>query len=106
MMEQRKHKRYPIRLPVRVLRHGSSPFFAHGETRNLSSRGVLFVCDQKVELGERIEYVISWPAAADYTEPMDLYCLGKVLRITSEPGGQSFAVAATVERYAFTRIRD
>jgi hypothetical protein len=106
MMEQRKHRRYPIRLPLRVLRRGSIPFFARGETRNLSSRGVLFVSDQEIEVGERIEFAISWPAGNRHAEPLDLYCLGKVLRISTAPDVQGYAIAVTLERYAFTRLTE
>jgi len=106
MMEQRKHKRYPIRLPMRVLRRGTAPFFAQGETRNLSARGVLFVSDHRLEVGERIEFAITWPAGNRSSDPLDLYCLGKVLRVSTDPGAGCFSVAATVERYAFTRLKE
>jgi hypothetical protein len=106
MMEQRKQKRYLIRLPVRVLRRGTCPFFAQGETRNLSSRGVLFTSDHPLEVGERIEFAIAWPAGNLRSEPLDLYCLGKVLRVSSDAGAGRFTIAATVERYAFTRFQE
>jgi hypothetical protein len=74
-----------------------------GETRNLSSSGVLFSTDAKVDLGEPIEYVISLAASGG----VDLHCLGKVIRMDSladwqEPD-RSFEVAATLERYEFVR---
>lgn len=106
MMDQRRHRRYPIRLPIRVLRRGTCPFFAQGETRNLSSHGVLFISDHQLEVGERIEFAITWPAGNFRSEPLDLYCLGKVLRVSTDPGAGRFTVAATLERHAFTRLKE
>jgi hypothetical protein len=37
---------------------------------------------------------------------LDLYCLGKVLRVSSDAGAGRFTIAATVERYAFTRFKE
>lgn len=103
-MEQRKSRRYQIRLPLRVLRRGAAPFFAQGETCNLSSRGVLFTSNQPIAVGERIEFVIRWPCGDSREGPMDLYCLGKVLRVTNGPEPFSFTIAVTLDRYAFTRL--
>lgn len=103
-MERRKSRRYQIRLPLRVLRRGSAPFFAQGETCNLSSRGVFFTSDRLIAVGERIEFVIRWPCGNSAEGPMDLYCLGKVLRVADGPDPATFNVAATLDRYAFTRL--
>jgi len=59
-----------------------------------------------MEVGERIEYVISWPTGGE-NQPVELCCLGRVLRTgnaeqSSEP---LFAVAASLERYEFLRPR-
>lgn len=108
MVDQRKARRFPIRLPVRVVRVGSEPFLGEGETRNLSSRGVLFVADSGMKVGECIEYIISLPASQSGEGSAELFCLGKVLRASessSEPGsGRAYAVAATLERYEFLRL--
>lgn len=77
-----------------------------GETRNLSSGGVLFASDTKIDIGEPIEYVIHLTPTGE----VDLHCLGKVMRLESGiPGGEDpskpFEVAATLERYEFSRPR-
>ena len=41
-MEQRKAQRFELKLPLELIRKGSQPLSEHGETRNLSSVGVLF----------------------------------------------------------------
>ena len=86
------------------------PFAGAGETRNLSSAGVLFATDVKIDVGEPIEYVIALSPGDDSPTPVDLHCLGKVTRL--EPSGeerhngdQSFEIAATLERYEFIRAK-
>ncbi len=41
-MEQRKAQRFELKLPLELIRKGSQPLSEYGETRNLSSVGVLF----------------------------------------------------------------
>ncbi len=106
MIEQRKSRRYQIRLPLRIVRRGTAPFSAQGETCNLSSRGVLFASNCEIPVGERIEYVIQWPCADKREGPRDLYCLGSVLRVTADPEKATFLIAATLDRYAFTRLSE
>ncbi|MEK7407431.1 MAG: PilZ domain-containing protein [Acidobacteriota bacterium] len=109
MVEQRRTKRFEIKLPLKVVRHGLRPFSGGGETRNLSSGGVLFDADSRVEAGEPIEYVITFPTLPESESLVSLHCLGKVLRAAREvkkPDPQRpFAVAATLERYEFRRLK-
>ncbi len=75
-----------------------------GETRNLSSGGVLFVSDTKVDIGEPLEYVINMTEAGG----VNLHCLGKVLRIELPLAGSGvpdnmYELAVTLERYEFLR---
>jgi hypothetical protein len=106
VVEQRKAKRFDIKLP----RNGVRPFVGVGETRNLSSAGVLFATDAKIEVGEPIEYVITLSPGEDTPTPVDLHCLGKVTRFESSAeewrnGTRPFEIAATLERYEFVRAR-
>lgn len=77
-----------------------------GETRNMSSGGVLFSADTKIDIGEPIEYVITLNGTDG--QPVDLHCLGKVMRLDSpvpewEDASKPFQIAATLERYEFVR---
>lgn len=81
-----------------------------GETRNLSSAGVLFSTDAKIEVGEPIEYVITLSPGEDAPSPVDLHCLGKVTRFEAaaeewRSNARPFEIAATLERYEFVRAR-
>jgi len=97
MTEQRKHQRFELRLPFEVVRNGS-PMTVRGETKNVSSAGVLFTAEGNLPLGESIEYLITLPRSPGMSREVRLHCVGKVLREHSQS-----AFAATLERYEFLR---
>lgn len=95
-----------MQLPIRVVRNGTRACSASGATRNLSSGGVFFTSDTRVDTGDAIEYTIELQPS-DNTPHIWLRCLGKVVR--SQPAGADaaeFEVAATLERYEFVRARE
>ena len=96
MIEQRKHQRFDLRLPFEMLPAGSD-MRVRGETRNVSSAGVLFYSDRSIPIGESIEYFITFPKSPGEQSDVRLRCVGKVVR------GDSSAFAATLERYEFLR---
>jgi hypothetical protein len=96
MIEQRKHQRFELHLPFEVVWTGSRSK-VRGETRNLSSTGVLFHSESEVPLGESIEYLITFPRTPG-TKGVRLRCVGKVLREDTRS-----AFAASLERYEFLR---
>ena len=95
-MERRRAVRYDLRLPVELIHCGRKSASVQGETRNVSSSGVLFSADSRLSVGEPLEYVIT--LSSDHTTPVQIHCMGKVVRST----GVSEA-AATLERYEFVR---
>lgn len=99
MHEQRKHQRFELKLPFELIQQGSTHKPA-GETRNVSSSGVLFTSNVPVEVGESIEYMITFPRVPGTRADVRLRCVGKVLR--NEP---DTTFAATLERYEFLRTR-
>jgi hypothetical protein len=105
--DQRRYRRFELHLPFELVRAGSRPLQQRGETRNLSSGGVLFVTDEEVEVGDVIEYVITLPARVPGEEGVKLHCVGKVLRLDRPRGHNAHkhlrAIAATLERYEFVR---
>jgi hypothetical protein len=107
VVEQRRAKRFEIKLPVQLVRAGLRPSSGAGTTKNLSSGGVLFATDSRFDIGDPIEYVITLTATAGYATPVTLHCLGKVMRFEIESNGteaaRPFEVAATLERYEFVR---
>ncbi len=97
-MEQRKAQRFDLRLPLELVRNGSEALSEHGETRNLSSVGVLFQSGASLRVGDAVEYMITLPSLPHDGIGVRLRCLGKIVR-----HGNKAEVAATLERYEFIR---
>ena len=80
-----------------MLRNGSQRLLESGETRNLSSSGVLFHAGVDLEPGNVVEYMITLPSSSQNIE-VRLKCRGKVVRRSI--GAET---AATLERWEFVR---
>ena len=98
MVEQRKHQRFELRLPFEVVTNNGTHSKVSGETRNVSSSGVLFTSDAQLPLGESIEYYITFPRTPGTRKDVRLRCVGKVIREDA-----TAAFAASLERYEFLR---
>lgn len=98
MIEQRKNQRFDLRLPFEIVLGDRTR--SQGETKNVSSSGVLFTAPVPFELGESIEYFITLPKVVGSKIEVRVRCVGKVVRSEAE---SSFA--ATLERYEFVRKR-
>lgn len=97
MVEQRKSIRFELKLPVELIRAGARSIEHLGETKNLSSSGVLISTEALVSIGESIEYLITLPTTVLGEQAVRLRCMGKIVR-------QEIATsAATLERYEFLR---
>jgi hypothetical protein len=84
---------------VELTRAGIRKVSIPGETRNVSSGGVLFTNPEvPLEIGQPVEYFISLPTGG-HIGTVRLRCMGKVVRHDREV--HSFA--ATLERYEFVR---
>jgi hypothetical protein len=104
LREQRKFRRFELKLPVEVVRTGTRRMSGPGETRNLSSGGVLFTVRSPMDVGEPIEYFITLPNSSGSEAGVRLLCRGRVVRMEQpEAEPEPVAVAATLERYEFIR---
>ena len=108
--DQRKSKRFDLRLPLELVRSGASTIGRVTETRNLSSGGVLFASESQLPVGEQIEYFITLPTGRT-AGGVRLHCLGTIVRLepravarTAREKERPFNVAATMERYEFVRV--
>ncbi len=91
-----------MQLPLQLVRTGHEALQESGETKNLSSGGVLFCAKAVLNVGDLIEYEIVLPA---HNPPVVLHCKGKVLRHQAINGKGTQQIAATLERYEFIRNR-
>jgi hypothetical protein len=101
VLEQRKSRRFDLKLPLELLRNGTRELLESGETRNLSSTGVLFCTDARLELGDVVEYMITLPTSPGNIA-VRLRCKGKVVRRAANIETATEA-AATLERWEFVR---
>ena len=74
----------------------------------MSSGGVLFTAEGKLQKGDPLEYLVTLPAQG--TEAgIRLRCMGKVVRVDEREAPEAgaarhpFSIAATLERHEFLR---
>ena len=108
MIEHRRSQRFQLRLSLQLLRAGGTTLAGEGETVNVSSGGILFTTDRRLEVGETVEFTMAFPPPPGATANTDLHCLGKVLRYEGsladpERRAKLYVMAATIERYEFVR---
>jgi hypothetical protein len=91
-----------MQLPLHILQVGEDRVPRRVRTRDISTGGVCFFSDDRVDVGGRIEYLIT---LSDANPPVRIRCLGKVLRSSrlDEPATENFEIAVTMERYQFVR---
>jgi len=105
-MEQRRTRRFALKLPLSITRSGAQRVALAGSTLNISSSGVLFTAEREPDLAGPIEYVIT--LNSDGKQEVHLRCIGKVVRSerAEQPTGmRGCQIAATLERYEFVRDR-
>lgn len=107
-MEQRRTRRFTLQLPLSITPAGGERAPIAGVTKNISSSGVLFTAEKEPDLGSPIEYIVTLNASGP--KPVNLRCIGKVVRAERESGvadnpTAGYEVAATLERYEFVRPR-
>lgn len=102
-MQRRTPGNYDLQLPLSVIGFGPESAILQGVTKSIGSRGVLFVAETEIRIDAQILYVITWNQSGP--EPVNLRCLGRVLRITriENPWGPKFEIAASLERHEFLR---
>ena len=103
MVEKRRATRFPMALPVILSKPAESEEMA--QTRDVSSGGVYFEVGEAPQPGSRLEFVLTLPTEITLTGPVQIRCVGKVVRVDHGMGRQ-IGVAATIDRYEFLRNRD
>jgi len=105
--DQRRSKRFELRLPFELVREGARSTQGSGETMNLSSVGVLFTSPMELEVGSPIEYYITLQPRSEEKDLVRLHCVGKIVRRHEEAFQENSSdvinMAATLERYEFVR---
>ena len=82
VIEQRKSRRFDLRLPFELIRIRSVRVQVVSETKNISSIGVLFLAESGLDVGDPIEYIVTLPTGRD-GNTVKIRCLGKVVRVVN-----------------------
>jgi hypothetical protein len=79
--ERRSKVRFPLSVQLQYkLRGSKTPVAGAGQSVNISSVGVFFVAEQELNIGERVEMTLEWPAPLDGVVPLRLCVFGRVVR--------------------------
>lgn len=97
--ERRGSRRFTMALPVTLREAGGRGGELQAETRDVSFRGLYFVAERGLEVGSRIDFVLTLPKTITLATDVHIHCTGSVVRV--EPHDGQTGVAAQIERYEF-----
>ncbi len=95
--EKRTARRFNLQLPVSI-RDKDNLMTAN--TRDISSRGICFYTEARMEAGSEVEFTLTLPPEITMTEAIQVHCKGKVVRVEEIAGGR-MAIAAQINQYQF-----
>jgi FixJ family two-component response regulator len=99
--ERRTNARFDCHLAVSY-QTLEKPFLSglgSSETLNISSKGVLFKADEKLEPGQLVQVSVDWPARLENQIPLKLVAEGRIVRNIKG------IAAMTIEKYEFRTRR-
>jgi len=101
MSERRNARRYDLALPV-VVRDGIEH---NGQTRDISTRGVYLMMDERLEPNSKFEFTLTLPQEITGGSSVLVQAQGRVIRVDSveEDGPNRLGVAAVIEKYEIVR---
>jgi hypothetical protein len=104
--EQRKSRRFLIRLPV-VVRWtaGDCRGEAETETQDVGSRGLRFDLPKGVKSDATVEILMTLPHQVTQAGPVRVNCKGRVVR-TSVKDSDKVEVATAIQRFRFIRDKE
>ena len=106
MTERRTTRRYDLTLPIiiRVPAERAADS-QQGKTRDISTRGLYFVVDQRMESGSPLDITLTLPSEITRGSDVFVRASGRVIRVENrmEDGSARMGVAAVIERYDIIR---
>jgi hypothetical protein len=98
MLERRQNKRYPLSLPaeVRWKARNKKSSRVQGQIGDISSNGLMVMIPKAMPLGTMINVTINLPVELTKV-PVELYCLGRVVRKNRLETGQG--ISAVIEDF-------
>jgi len=99
-IERRASRRFTMTLPLKVRASGpDGGIERHGQTRDVSFRGLYFLIDADFEPGKSIEFVLTLPREITMAGDVHIRCFAKIIRV--EPNNSRTGIAARIDRYEF-----
>jgi hypothetical protein len=104
MTDRRTARRYDLSLPV-LIRIPVDQDAHNGKTRDISTRGVYFVIEDRVTAGTELDLTMTLPAEVTGGTEVFIRAVGKVVRVEKAPedGDRHVGVAALIQRYEIVR---
>ncbi len=101
MAERRNARRYDLSLPV-VVRDGAPH---DGHTRDISTRGVYLMMDEKLAPGSTFDFALTLPEELTGGSAVVVQAHGRVIRVDelNQEGPNRLGVAAVIEKYEIVR---
>ena len=104
MTDRRTARRYDLSLPV-LIRMPVERAACNGKTRDISTRGVYFVVEDRLTAGAELDLTMTLPAEVTGGTEVLIRAIGKVVRVERAPenGAREVGVAALIQRYEIVR---
>lgn len=96
--EKRAMRRFLLQLPIALKSNGE---YLYLHTRDISARGICFHSKSPLKEGADISFTMTLPPEITLTEPIDVRCTGRVVRVGRGDDTPDISVAAIIERYEF-----
>src|SRR5947199_5109339 len=98
--ERREARRFNMNLPMRVLSREAKGRELNAHTRDLSYRGLYFLAEADFEVGNDIDFVITFPQQVTQSGDVNIRCQGTIVRVEASENGR-VGIAARIARYEF-----
>ena len=99
MPELRRSARIPLMQPVSLRVTSNGNHAIHATTRDLSASGVFLYAGKEIAAGSPVEIELEWPPEFSHGEPVQLRGWGRVVRVESGVGTDTFGVAVAMAGY-------
>jgi c-di-GMP-binding flagellar brake protein YcgR len=105
MTDRRTARRYDLSLPVLIRVPVEKQDACNGKTRDISTRGVYFVIENRLSAGAELDLTMTLPAEVTGGTEVLIRAVGKVVRVEKAPedGDRQVGVAALIQRYEIVR---
>ena len=104
MTDRRAARRYDLSLPV-LIRVPVEREVRNGKTRDISTRGVYFLIENRLTAGAELDLTMTLPAEVTGGTEVFIRAIGKVVRVEKAPqdNDRQVGVAALIQRYEIVR---